>query len=88
MGGVGSWACDDVGGVMGSASWRGAGAARRHWRERHVVKMLPTAVWVESCGGLAGGEANSADCRRVSGGRAGSHVSADGKSIFFSFDRE
>lgn len=59
----------------------GAGAARSDCSERHVEKMLPTAFSVESCGGLAGGEANSADCRRVSGGRAVSHEMADGSNI-------
>jgi hypothetical protein len=38
-------------------------------RERHVVKMLPIALCAATCGGLAGGEAKSADCSRVSGGR-------------------
>lgn len=56
IGGVGSWACDDVGGVTGSSAM-GAGDASKAWRERQVVKMFPIAFWVESWGGLAGGEA-------------------------------
>ncbi len=60
-----------------------AGAVRRVCSERHVVKMLPMAVCVDSCGGLAGGEANSAVWRRVSGGGCDeSQDSADGNSIF------
>lgn len=78
--------CDEPGGVIGvvaiGAAAIGAGAPRSACNERHVEKMLPTAFSVDSCGGLAGGEANSADCRRVSGGRAGSHEMADGSSIF------
>lgn len=38
-----------------------AGAARSDWRERHVVTIFPIALCAESCGGLAGGEAKSAD---------------------------
>ena len=76
-------ACDEAGGVIGAVASRiGAGAARRDWSERHVVKMLPIACCVESCGGLAGGEAKSAACRRVSGGCDESHEMADGRSIF------
>jgi hypothetical protein len=37
------------------------GLARRDCKVRHVEKMFPMAVWVEGCGGLAGGEAKSAD---------------------------
>lgn len=83
-GGVGKLACDDVGGVIGSwaTATGGAGWVRRDWRERHVEKMLPMAVCVESWGGLAGGEANSADWRRVKGGVCDeSHGRADGSSI-------
>jgi len=83
-GGVGRFACDDAGGVMGSwaAVRGGAGLVRRDWRERHVEKMLPMAVCVESWGGLAGGEAKSADWRRVKGGVCDeSHGSADGSNI-------
>ena len=40
------------------------------------------AVCVESCGGLAGGEAKSADWRRVNGGGCDeSHGKADGSNI-------
>lgn len=48
MGGVGSCACDEAGGVMGERSAMGAGAVRSDCSERHVVKMLPMAVWVDS----------------------------------------
>lgn len=46
----------------------GAGAARSACRERHVLKMLSMVLCAENCGGLTGGEAKRADCRRVSGG--------------------
>jgi len=80
IGGVGSCALasEEAGGVVGISS--GAGATRREWSERHVVKMFPMAVWGESWGGLAGGE--RADWRRVSGRCDESHESADGSSIF------
>lgn len=40
--------------------------------------MVPMVVWGD-VGGLAGGEANRADCRRVIGGRERSHdESAEG----------
>lgn len=48
-------------------------------RLRHELMRFPIAVWVESCGGLAGGEMKSADCRR---GCDGSHDKADGSNIF------
>jgi hypothetical protein len=48
--------------------------------------MLPMAVCVESWGGLAGGEAKSAACKRVSGGGCDeSQDSADGSNILFLF---
>ena len=60
-GGVGSCACDEAGGVMGSWAMEGvAGLVRRDCRERHVEKMLPMAVCGETWGGLAGGEVKSA----------------------------
>lgn len=40
--------------------------------------MLPIAFWVESWGGLAGGEAKSADCSWVRGGCDESQEKADG----------
>lgn len=44
--------------------------------------MLPMAFWVESWGGLAGGEAKRADWKRVGGGDcAESHEIADGRSM-------
>jgi hypothetical protein len=75
--------CDDDGGVMGSAGIGIEGVvASRAWRDRHELKMLPIACWLDSCGGLAGGEANSAACSRVKGGCAESQVIADGSSMF------
>jgi len=56
---------------------------RSDWRERHAEKMFPTAAWVDICGGLAGGEARSADCSRVRGGCCcdESQEKADGNNI-------
>ncbi len=78
IGGVGSCAWDEAGGEMGSGIAMGIGEARRAWRARHVVRRFPKAGWVESCGGLAGGDTNSADWSRVSGGGCESHEKADG----------
>ncbi len=46
--------------------------------------MFPSALWADDmCGGLAGGDAKRAACRRVSGGVCDeSHEKADGSSIF------
>ncbi len=79
MGGVGNWARDADGGVAGRAT--GAGAPSSACRLRQVEKMFPIAFWADICGGLAGGDANSADCRRVSGGCDESHEKADGRSM-------
>ena len=90
IGGVGSWECDEVGGVDGSVGCAPE-AASRLWRERHVVKMFPIAFWVDSWGGLAGGEVKrAADWSRVTGGvcderdwreSRDSQVRAEGSSI-------
>lgn len=48
-------------------------------RLRHELMRFPIAVWVESWGGLAGGEMKRADWRR---GCDGSQERADGSNIF------
>lgn len=48
-------------------------------RLRQELMRFPIAVWVESWGGLEGGEMKRADCSR---GCDGSQDSADGSSIF------
>lgn len=66
---------------MGAAAITGAGDARSACRLRHVVKMFPSAFWLETCGGLAGGEAKSADWSRVRGGCDESQAKAEGNSM-------
>lgn len=65
IGGVGSIACDDCGGVTGPSI--GAGAASIDWRDWHVEKILPIAFCAVIRGGLAGGEAKRDACSRVRG---------------------
>lgn len=48
-------------------------------RLRHELMRFPMAVWVESWGGLEGGEMKRADCSR---GCDGSQERADGSNIF------
>jgi hypothetical protein len=50
--------------------------------ERQVVRMLPKALKGEMAGGLAGGDAKRAVCRRGAGADCdASHGIADGRSI-------
>lgn len=79
---------------MGSGS-RGATGSRRSLEEgivagavsidcsaRHELKMLPSVLLCAlGIGGLAGGDAKSADWSLVTGGCDESHESADGMSI-------
>ena len=70
----------------GDGSWEfapwmesfGMGEAIRLCRLRHELMRFPIAVWVDSWGGLAGGEMKSADWSR---GCDESQESADGMSI-------
>lgn len=53
----------------------------RDCSERHVETMLPKALWDESVGGLAGGDAKRADWRRGMVGCDASQGKAAGSSI-------